>query len=728
MITKINKIRNFGVFKDYNWNCLNFTKFNLIYGWNYSGKTTLSRVFRCFETGEKYVNCNMGTFELVDENGKLFNETELRNTLFIRVFNSDFVKENIKWESEFEPIFLLGQESIALQSKLSEIKDSFEKATKEIKRLRDNKKIKSDSLESGLTEYARMVKLFIQIPNYTKSHFEPIVKNTHTPHEFIKTDEELQNLLNDYKFTEKKDSLPLLSFNPANLATQHNTVKELIGKTVSSVTIERLKNDPDLNEWVKEGRKFHEGKKICQFCGQDISDDFMEELGNHFSEDYEKFILSLNELENQLGQSLISTDLPSVDSMYIQYKDSYKVAKEELGLLLNEYNSHIYLLIQKVQEKKTQVFNVVELIEKEYGQINIIEKVQIINELFSENNKKTIEFDSLKNNAKAAIINHYAAQFIIDRDYYASNQDIDKLTAEIETEGRIIQQLEGEIEAIEAQLSETTKGANEINTLLSKYFGNHYISIRTNDNNKFVLYRGEETAKDLSEGEKTAIAFTYFITKLRDKSNNYSNLIVFIDDPISSLDSKHLFNTFSLIKNQFYAFVPRNGDNPPQHNCTCNQLFISTHNYELLNLVKEWFSKVKLADRSFHIVERLSNEHIDKSLILDMPDTILKYQSEYMFLFDKIKLFKKNPSQTSEHLYNMPNIVRRFLEIYLSFKYLSTANIDENIGLLVRDPIECEKVRKFVHYYSHALSSTRHMQICDASECSSVIEIVFQSE
>lgn len=42
MINKIKKIRNLGIFSDFKWpDALeNFKRFNLIYGWNGSGKTT----------------------------------------------------------------------------------------------------------------------------------------------------------------------------------------------------------------------------------------------------------------------------------------------------------------------------------------------------------------------------------------------------------------------------------------------------------------------------------------------------------------------------------------------------------------------------------------------------------------------------------------------------------------------------------------------------------------
>lgn len=51
MITKILKLKNFGIFHDFSWeiNLPEFKKFNLIYGWNRSGKTTISRIFTSCE-------------------------------------------------------------------------------------------------------------------------------------------------------------------------------------------------------------------------------------------------------------------------------------------------------------------------------------------------------------------------------------------------------------------------------------------------------------------------------------------------------------------------------------------------------------------------------------------------------------------------------------------------------------------------------------------------------
>ena len=61
MIQKIISIGNLAVFKDFDWDkevrnesgdVMDFQAINVIYGRNYSGKTTLSRILRAMETGQ----------------------------------------------------------------------------------------------------------------------------------------------------------------------------------------------------------------------------------------------------------------------------------------------------------------------------------------------------------------------------------------------------------------------------------------------------------------------------------------------------------------------------------------------------------------------------------------------------------------------------------------------------------------------------------------------------
>jgi ABC-type molybdenum transport system ATPase subunit/photorepair protein PhrA len=50
-LTKIEKIKDYHIFKDFTWDdsIPEFKRYNLIYGWNGSGKTTIANLLRCIE-------------------------------------------------------------------------------------------------------------------------------------------------------------------------------------------------------------------------------------------------------------------------------------------------------------------------------------------------------------------------------------------------------------------------------------------------------------------------------------------------------------------------------------------------------------------------------------------------------------------------------------------------------------------------------------------------------
>ena len=128
MIKRINHIKNFGVFQNYRrtGDIQDFTNLNIIYGWNYSGKTTISRIFQHFERTEKNPDYSTAEFEIENHNGDKFNEQkQLIDDRLIRTFNSDFIKNNLKWDgSNFDAIqvLILGEDAIEAEKKINKKK------------------------------------------------------------------------------------------------------------------------------------------------------------------------------------------------------------------------------------------------------------------------------------------------------------------------------------------------------------------------------------------------------------------------------------------------------------------------------------------------------------------------------------------------------------------------------------------------------------------------------
>jgi len=101
MIKRVDFIKNFGVFNDYNWSSNNdindFNEKNIFYGWNYSGKTTVSRIFSSLRDKAVHPDYVNGEFKVSTFDGT-FGISDLANFPYhVEVFNSDYIRENLRW-------------------------------------------------------------------------------------------------------------------------------------------------------------------------------------------------------------------------------------------------------------------------------------------------------------------------------------------------------------------------------------------------------------------------------------------------------------------------------------------------------------------------------------------------------------------------------------------------------------------------------------------------------
>lgn len=146
MITKILELKDFAVFKDFEWDksVLNtdqnkektkkegqknkrpkFQEINILYGRNYSGKTTLSKIFRAIETGRELDHYENGTVKLELTDGTIIGKDRLTDIPYkVRVFNTDFVKENLSFDEGIKPFaVVLGSTNTFNEAKISELQE-----------------------------------------------------------------------------------------------------------------------------------------------------------------------------------------------------------------------------------------------------------------------------------------------------------------------------------------------------------------------------------------------------------------------------------------------------------------------------------------------------------------------------------------------------------------------------------------------------------------------------
>lgn len=741
MIKKINRLKNFGIFHDFSWQTglEEFKRFNLIYGWNYSGKTTLSRAFSAIERKSTYDEEQFkqypqdGEFEITLADRSVVKNDNIEICgLSVKVFNSDYVSDNLKWEEGIEPVFLLGKENIKLQSDLKAKQDLLSNKRQEY--LQKQKEIidKESNLNTTLSDYARNIKNYLSIVNYFKPTLEEDIKLIKDVKQNILSEQDLDNYIKQYQASEKLEKIEKrINLEPCDFANYEQKIHNLLAKTVKGKVIQKLKDNQVLSDWVKQGKDIHQNKTVCEFCGNTLPKDLLKTLDAHYSTEYKELINDIESLQEELKSMKTNVECPDEARFYPEYRSKYKQLKSKFEAETISYNKVLDHFIAILNDKKARAFDSIEFSNRGEYNTNILDTIHEINELSNRHNQRTDSFNKLKEDAEDTLRKHYAALFIQENKYHQKITEIADGKKNLQKIHDQNESVELEIESIETQLSDAVKGAEKINEYLRSYFGTAEIKMAVAEDDKFFkLERSGHRADNLSEGEKTAIAFSHFMTILEDRDTTLANTIVFIDDPVSSLDCNHLYHTYSFINSKLK---------------NCKQFFISTHNFELFNLVKEWFRgknrRIEHANEGkedcekksipceFYMVENFTESGKRRARIKTLEDTLRKFKSEYHFLFDQLNKFKQAESPEYKDLYTITNVARRFLEIFTNFKIPTTGDLASKIKALKIDTSKIDetqqgKVYKLIQELSHGFDPTSTIEHKDKSEIQEGIRIM----
>lgn len=137
-IRKISEIKNFSIFKDFKWDenlnlensqTYDFKDINIFYGRNYSGKTSLSKIIRSLEKRAVPTKYDNPDFRIELSDNSIISQNNL--SIFthpIHVYNSDFVKENLKFihdeNSDIESFSVtLGDNNREILDRIQELND-----------------------------------------------------------------------------------------------------------------------------------------------------------------------------------------------------------------------------------------------------------------------------------------------------------------------------------------------------------------------------------------------------------------------------------------------------------------------------------------------------------------------------------------------------------------------------------------------------------------------------
>jgi wobble nucleotide-excising tRNase len=703
MISCVTKIKDCPSFVDFrpSADLPEFKRYNLIYGWNGSGKTSFSRVLRSFELGENYyTHPERGPeFEFKLKNGNSIDQNDLTAFPNIRVFNKDFIEDSVFCTGGPKPIFFLGKESKEDKEKITKIEGEL----LGLKKDRDSKKAlfekSKTSKDKLLSEKARDIKNSLttarldKYRNYERPNLEKTIGNKSeelkTPDNFKLYKDRLADIQKAIQQTTKPaiNVLPMPNFDISGILME---AKELLQKTTTSQIIEVLKSDETLGKWVERGLAIHKERElaICAFCNQTIPQNRLSDLEKHFNQDYQNLIESVRRLKGKCSTRKVAINFPDASNFYEDMASEYLNKKKEADDLIEAFNKRLDFVISVLERKEQNPFSQLSL--EEFAPID--EKpIQEINQIIARHNKKSENFESQIDENKHALEMHYIVEFLDT--YNELLGEIKTIESEHSSLVKTIVEREQEIHGLKEKIISHHIPAQQINRDLEQFLGRSDIQLTATDEQEgYQISRNGGIAKDLSEGEKTALAIVYFLTKIKEEGFDLKNGVIVIDDPVSSLDSSSIFQAFGFIKESIKG---------------AGQIFILTHHFDFFRQVKNWFSHCNKNDREYFMVICREENSTRKSAIIKIDKLLIDYESEYHFLFSVLYKFAKEQERHLEEMYPLPNIARKFLESFLAFRVPTLGNKRTEPALFYRlDKIDFDskkkvRIHRFVETHSH---------------------------
>lgn len=762
LIKNIKSLSDFGIFQNSVWNDLpDFKRFNLIYGWNRCGKTTLSRVF---SSCEKKTTHHIETFKQFPVDGEfeiaLYDKTFIKSkdlansNLAIRVFNQDFIDDNVSFEpnKSSNGIVYLSEVDIDTKKKLEKLKierKSLKDQNEQAKKNRESKeKIRNSFLQSVGREVSNV--LFDKTYNRTKVEqkikdigIDKIITLTLNDNDKDKFEEKVKRKVGKEISKHKEVEIYIPIYGDINGIYNH--IKYLLAKEIVAETIEKLKNDEELNNWIKKGFEIHKSKDEygkCLFCDNPLPNQLFDKFSKHFSKDYLDLQSSI-ELFIAHFKNLKFNQIPSENSeIYPELRAEYITHAEKLNSSIKDFTYWLFMSSEGLLDEKIKNpfdKDLVEMLDKPRDfQMEINQNILKLNEVIEKHNKQVIGHSDEVSTSKEKLELHTIAKAINDENFQnIENEYLTSLDNEKSSTNELLI-VEKEVENLQKETSQIGSALTKINNHLKSYFGRDEIFLDLDSSKKgYLIYRNGIPASNLSEGEKTAIAFSYFIVKTEEKDFKVNNSVIFIDDPISSLDSNFVYHSFSLIKENFQS---------------AKQLFISTHNFHFFNLIKEWFTQknnkiqeenIELKSNGeeekpipceFYMMESFYENDRRKSKLKPMDQTLIRFKSEYHFLFNNINQFLSFSPEYGD-LYTIGNIARRFFEIYADFKIPNSSKLRQKMEALSKvanenganiSMTELGKVYKLINEYSHNYEPMSSIEHTDKSESNEAIKTLLK--
>jgi len=671
-----------------------------IFANNGSGKTFLSRMFRLLEGPISLTDdgtnptdylirfgCNQTSFSffISDESGIKENvNLNIRkaitpiipNTYYLyHTFTHDYVEENIRaLNYEKEPNitgYILGKANIDLSDEESQLKQILANGNALKTEINEwfsvfmQEKINTINL-SRLLEY----RTYLNIDYILNSDQNGIIPN-------IKPFDAVIEDYNKVKaIPENLDDIPVIQFPEIDMQLCEEIVKILQTEySVSSIAEDFKKSIREKEVFIETGLKLFKSEENCPFCGQPYDDNAIKLI--------DQYVSYFNDIETKTVK-LITAKIEQVNITLSKLEAFYQTCELQRVSFDNYKNNYIPSFV----DTNLSEISIKDITEAFSLLCNLLkDKIKAINTPISVDESILHQIEFNKNGLLAIVkFNNTLVEKINSRKNKIADENI-KIRREIccsaynyiatSLKDKIIERkkllteykqldliIKKKREKVKVEKKE--KVAETIRKVLDFFFAGKYTLNSDNFQlvfNSIELVKGQ-TSKVLSEGEKSIIAFAYYLGDTHIKVNSeddYARLFFVIDDPISSMDFSFVYSLSGVIR-EIQNIIPNIGNR--------YRYIIFTHNNDFMRILNE-------------------NKIISKALLLS-NDTLEDFDTNFSVpyishLMDIYQIARKGgrPSHTTA------NSIRHIIETLTKFDSISVS--EDSIAKYIGEYIPNDK-------------------------------------
>jgi wobble nucleotide-excising tRNase len=666
---------------------LDLKRFNLFYGFNGSGKSTLSRIFACLQHGTRHNKLpDDCTFEIEMSDGRKFTCPDALSGIEQRVcvFNSDFVVDNLRWETGVaNPVFYISAEQGDAAEQLKAIEAKLPAAQKELEG--ETKLVKER--ERSFTDYKKNLAKTISERLRQASRYEAPQLIVDIEKLGATATNKLSAADLDAATATCARSEPPAKVKPVGIAVSSlretfEAARKLASQSVGEFVVANLEAHPLMVPWAKQGHDYHIGQSLesCLYCGEKISDQRKQLLTAAFDDQLNRFIVELNTAVHHAshcaeGLAITEAAIPAAAQLSAEFQPAFKSAASTLNAALKEVKPILMTALNSLRERKAAPTRTVDVSLLPREELEALLKklesaCEALNAICKQHSDMVDDFTAHQTKAREAIRRHYIASN--GEDFKKHSGEVSDATAEEANCKATVTQLQDDIVALRTKVQQHGPAADKINALVKSYLGHSELTIVAVKEGYELHRHGALVTGAPSEGEKTAIAICYFLSTLEAEDRKVKNLIVVVDDPVSSLDTKAMNYACGLIRNRL---------------SDASQLILLTHNQHCMNeFKKSWkgWARAKPATASLKFIDVSirSTSMVRTANIIDLPKHFRDYESEYHFLFEKVMALEAANGSQFDYAFMMPNVLRRVLEIFLAFKVPRDGNLADKIKTL----------------------------------------------